>query len=188
MTGFKWVKGYEGLYKINEDGVVYSCYYRKIMRSWISKKYPRIRLSKNGKVKNFFVHRLVADNYLEPSEKNHINHIDGNKLNNNYKNLEWCTPQENSDHAVVTGLITSYGENNNKSKLTEKDVIKIFKLLENRTESYKLIGKKFGVTRYSISMIDKGVLWKHMQHLRKNKDLSTKRVPRKKQSYYDSRR
>ena len=54
--------------------------------------------------KNHFIHRLMAKTFLPGPEKPHVNHIDGNKRNNNITNLEWATPSENSQHAVDTGL------------------------------------------------------------------------------------
>lgn len=60
-----------------------------------------------GSRKNKSVHRLMCETFLEnPEEKAHVNHIDGNKLNNQLSNLEWATEKENSQHAVDTGLTT----------------------------------------------------------------------------------
>lgn len=51
------------------------------------------------------IHRLVAETYISnPENKEHVNHIDGNRHNNAVQNLEWCTRSENVNHAYLTGL------------------------------------------------------------------------------------
>ena len=54
----------------------------------------------------FLLHRLVAAAFLPPPEphQTHVNHVDGDKSNNDADNLEWCTPAENNIHARRTGL------------------------------------------------------------------------------------
>jgi hypothetical protein len=55
--------------------------------------------------KNRFIHRLMCETFLpNPDGKAHVNHKDGNKLNNSLANLEWATPAENNAHARETGL------------------------------------------------------------------------------------
>jgi hypothetical protein len=69
--------------------------------------YLRVKLSVDGKVARKRVHRLVAEEFLEnPLNKPYVNHKDGNKLNNHFSNLEWCTASENEYHSYrVLGKI-----------------------------------------------------------------------------------
>lgn len=64
------------------------------------------------KLINVAVHRAVGFVFCtndDPDKKKFVNHIDGNKLNNNFENLEWCTPSDNTEHAFINGLITLPG-------------------------------------------------------------------------------
>ena len=67
--------------------------------------YEAVTLSKNGKRKTYLVHRLVAMAFIDnPLQKETVNHIDGNKLNNSLENLEWATQKEQRAHAIEMGL------------------------------------------------------------------------------------
>lgn len=51
------------------------------------------------------VHRLVAKHFIpNPYDHRVVNHIDGNKFNNSVENLEWCSQEDNAQHALITGL------------------------------------------------------------------------------------
>ena len=64
-------------------------------------------ISESGKRVNKSVHRIMCETFIpNPEKKAHVNHKDGNKLNNIITNLEWATEKENSQHAVDTGLTT----------------------------------------------------------------------------------
>lgn len=61
--------------------------------------------------KSYPVHRLVALAFLsnpDPERYKIVNHIDGNKQNNHVSNLEWVSTARNIEHAIATGLKTSY--------------------------------------------------------------------------------
>ena len=67
--------------------------------------YKLVGIRKNGVHHNYLVHRLVAKAFVEnPRGLDIVNHIDGDKSNNNYTNLEWVTCSENTRHAIRMGL------------------------------------------------------------------------------------
>jgi hypothetical protein len=73
--------------------------------------------------KTYAVHRLVAQAFIPPVDgKTIVNHIDGNKKNNNVENLEWVTHKENTAHAILNGLRDphnvpkKYGKDHHSSK------------------------------------------------------------------------
>ncbi|ARM67764.1 NUMOD4 domain-containing protein [Staphylococcus sp. FR124] len=119
----KWrdVVGYEGIYEVSNKGRVRThknktTYTKKHgVRHWkqryLKDKTPngrdvRVSLWKDGKHKDFLVHRLVAFAFMPVVKgKECINHIDGNPKNNNVENLEWCNHLENNRHAFETGLM-----------------------------------------------------------------------------------
>lgn len=93
---WKDIAGYEGLYQVSNLGNVKSK--RKILKP-IDGEYKKVGLSKNGIQNTLYIHRLVANAFLENSNNyTHINHKDENKHNNNVNNLEWCTNKYNINY------------------------------------------------------------------------------------------
>jgi len=94
---WKDVKGYEGIYKVSNTGLIKNIKRNKILATRTTyDKYLRINLNKNGNKKTFKIHRLVADAFIpNPHNKPTVNHIDGNKQNNMLDNLEWMTFKDN---------------------------------------------------------------------------------------------
>lgn len=93
---WKDVAGYEGLYQISNMGRVKTMprtrVHGGILKYDCCKGYYRVSLSKYGKSKHYFVHRLVAQEFIpNPNNFNIINHKDENPQNNCVDNLEWCT-------------------------------------------------------------------------------------------------
>jgi len=123
----KQIKGFEGIYEIYEDGRIYSYHTNKFMKNIKSKHgYLVISLSKNGVRKQYKLHRLLMSNFNPIDNENEyvINHINGKKDDNRFENLEWCSVQENNDHAIKNGV------NRGKNKLKEHQVIQIKKELK----------------------------------------------------------
>lgn len=90
----------------------------QIIKPYITRGYFHVKLTKEGKVRDFQVHRLVAQTFIcNQQNKPQVNHIDGNKLNNCVNNLEWCTQSENMVHAYKIGLEKPiYGRENPRAK------------------------------------------------------------------------
>ena len=110
---WKDIKGYEGLYKVSNLGRVKSVHFNhskkvteKILKPIKDRDgYVDAFLYKNGKVKHFKMHRLVAQAFIpNPNNLPQINHIDENVNNNRVDNLEWCT----------VGYNINYGKRNEK--------------------------------------------------------------------------
>ena len=109
---WKPIKDYENFYAVSNLGRVkrlesytkHPSGAKKIVRERIlklsnSKGYRLMMVSVNGIRINFLVHRLVAQAFIpNPEKKPQVNHIDGNRNNNNFENLEWCTCSENEIH------------------------------------------------------------------------------------------
>ena len=98
----KDIKNYEGLYAITTEGEVYSYKSKKFLSPFSNARgYLKVGLCKNGKVKNFYVHRLVTDAYLpNPNNLPQVNHKDENKANNCLQNLELCDAKYNNNYGT----------------------------------------------------------------------------------------
>lgn len=92
-------------FRVTKEGKQYPVKSR-LLKQYEHNGYLHVNLPKNGRYKRFRVHRLVAAAFLPNTyNKPAVNHIDGNKQNNDVNNLEWCTLSENTRHAFAHGLI-----------------------------------------------------------------------------------
>lgn len=129
-------------------------YKEKIVKQQLNKGiYLRVTFSQNNIQKRFQVHRLVAKYFIEnPENKPCVNHIDGNGMNNNVSNLEWCTYSENERHSYNV-----LGKVNANRKLTEsqiKDILQnCFKSNGLNKSNVSLFANKYSVSVNTISNV-----------------------------------
>lgn len=115
------------------------------------------------------VHRIVARTFLGPCPKGkEVNHKDTIKLHNHYKNLEYMTKSENTQHAYDHGLNTSpmkgkHGREGGGAKLYDHEVIKIRKLWKTGNYTQVELAKVFDLkASISIGRIIRGETWTHL--------------------------
>lgn len=95
-------------YLISDCGKVYSKRTKRTLKPAVRNGYSQVMLYPERV--SYYIHRLVAQAFLpNPENKPYVNHIDRDRQNNHWSNLEWCTQQENVAHALNT-LIYQYGE------------------------------------------------------------------------------
>lgn len=189
---WKPVKDFEGIYEVSNLGNVRSL--------------DRVIITKNKGVKNIkgkvlsrntpnssgylvvdlrgpynkceYIHRLVGTAFVSGYDEGKvINHIDGNKLNNNASNIEWVYQFENHAHSYEIGL-SKIGEDSGNAKLKNSEVLEIFDLIDDSNLTNQEIGDIFNVTRTCIYDIRVGKVWTHLRdcHSEKTKKEAEERA------------
>lgn len=124
--------------------------------------YLTIKISFSSGIKRIPIHRLVAEAFIpNPENKPQVNHIDGIKNNNYYKNLEWVTQRENSIHSFKIGLQCNKGNNHSQNILTKKDVL-LIRTLPPLGFTQTSIANAYGVTPQQIHNIIHHKSWSHL--------------------------
>lgn len=124
-------------YKINKEGEVITTHYlhhniiKKLKPRKSKNGYYSVYLYKDGKGYSKLIHRLVAETFIpNPKKLSQVNHINGDKTNNNINNLEWISPANNIRHAIKNNLInrdkllntTKIMSQNNKKTVLQFDL------------------------------------------------------------------
>lgn len=153
---WKDIKNYEGYYQVSNFGRI------KSLQKWNGHNYIKcekilnpykqvagnnyyrnvVKLIKNKNKKDFKVHRLVAEAFIEnPNNYKVVNHKDGNPLNNNVDNLEWCTQKYNSQHSLENEL-----KINRIKTIDREDLLELL----NNNYNYDEIAKILNVAKGTI--------------------------------------
>lgn len=162
---WKDIEEFEGLYQVSNLGRVKSLKRTRVPKEYMLKRvknkkgYLQVTLSKNGKLYPKLLHRLIATAFINNKGFNIVNHIDGNKLNNDLKNLEWCTISDNIRHAYEIGLMSN-------SKKIEQYTIDGFFLKEWRSSNYASKTLKISQGNINSCLLGKrktagGYIWKY---------------------------
>ena len=127
--------------------------------------YCRVSFSLGSRkdIAAYRVHRLVADAFIPNTEnKPFVNHINAIKTDNRVENLEWCTGQENTIHAIDMGLRSGVGEDNVKAKCTAEQIMQIRLLFENGKSRKEIRSFYPFLSKSSVERIVARRSWKHL--------------------------
>ena len=171
IEGEEWreLTGFDGKYFVSNMGRVFLASSKNGRRCGIRKPmflaregkdgsaYLSIPLPHNGIVKNYRVHRLVAEAFCPGHDAEHdqVNHKDGNRSNNRADNLEWVTQSENILHAIH--VLGSHGMNHRK--LTDEQV----RAIRADERGCKRLAREYGVGTTTIKNIRSGLSYRDVQ-------------------------
>lgn len=158
------LKDYSEFYEVSTFGNVRNIKTKKLLKLTIKSGYYSVNLSyvkENGCIVR--LNRLVAKTFIEnPDNYEVVNHIDGNKLNNNVSNLEWCSNKMNRQHAIENNLVTFH-----KRKVQQ---LSMDGTLLATYDSIKEAEEKTGCSNKNISTVCKGsrkscggYIWKYTE-------------------------
>ena len=161
-------------YQVSKSGKIRNKKTKRILKPQTSKfgyQILTVRPNKNEQI-NIRIHQIVAETYIGEKPNGYVvNHKDGNKKNNNYKNLEYVTSSENNIHALKKGLRKKAsnlkpkrGEESKLHKLTEKEVIKIIEERYKTGFGCRKIAKMLNLPLGAVDGVlsDKRPRWKHI--------------------------
>jgi len=155
-------------FKISNYGRLLNC---KEGEPFLVKKYYingyqnlPVKQKKNGKQTSRYVHKLVAQHFLEQGDGEFVIHLDYDKTNNKVENLKWATKREKEVHQFTNPEYLNRKPLITYSKLTETKVKLIKRKINdpNRRTRLKMIAKQFGISEMQLHRIKTGENWGHV--------------------------
>lgn len=161
-------------YKVDTNGNIFSWKCKagtkqkrwKHLKPWLVKGYLVIGLKVNGRRVCKYIHRLVLEAFVGPCPPGQEGcHNDSNPLNNTLANLRWDSPLNNCLDRKLNGvhsINTPRGSKHGCSKLVEKEVVVIRKLVELNILTQAKLARIFEITPTNICDIIKRNTWKEV--------------------------
>lgn len=148
------------MYFASDDGKIYSSkeyrgsFWRELSQN-SNMAYNTVSLYANGKRTTYNVHKLVALAFFGAPMGRDVNHIDGDKRNNNVSNLEYCTRSENAKHAYSSGL-KAKGQNHSMAIYSDRIIEQVHRL-RDRGFTQRGIAKRLLMTQTHVWRVLKGI-------------------------------
>ena len=172
MRLWKPINGYEGIYKISDDGIVRSIdryvkfkdsktfkHGTDLVGSMTHNGYRQVLLAKDGKSTTRRVHHLVLEAFIGSRPMGYIaRHLNGIRDDNRAENLGWSTQKDNLADRVEHGT-APIGENNPACILTELEARFIKYWLSCKKWTMPEIASHFGVSPSAVANIKYGHAW-----------------------------
>jgi hypothetical protein len=173
-----WLEFENTGYFISTTGFVKNNQGKILKTKFKNDRYHRAPIRINNKMKKMLLHRLVAKIYIpNPDNLETVNHKDGNKDNNNVENLEWCSRENNTKHAWVTGLTKkNLGEKCGSSALDDINILVLATMINHYDKNKLAIylpsrnsaKPKLKTKLDHVRKIKNGILWPHLNYLFKS--------------------
>jgi hypothetical protein len=164
MTEEQWrpVVGYEGLYEVSDQGRVRRLSSGAIKASFDRWGYRKVALTMRGETKGKLIHVLVAEAFIGPRGKGKVVcHGPNGQDDNSLGNLYYSTQSENNKEDRRRDGTANMGEAHPCAKITEDIAIEILSLKGKMLQAD--IAAKFGVSQQTVSAIQVGRKWPHLQ-------------------------
>jgi len=157
------IENYEDNYLVSNDGDIKNINTQKLLKFHIRNGYYAVCLCTNNVKHTYNVHRIVAKHFVQQSNQpgaNHVNHINGNKLDNRSCNLEFVTPKQNTLHAIQNNLSQVHCKK--VGQFSDGKLVKAFNSIKEAANELGISAKKIpSCCRNRIATVH-GFQWKYL--------------------------